>query len=35
VFPSREVQDVVLKGGLTPKSTGECFQRLDAVLASA
>lgn len=34
VFPSPEVRDVVMKGGLTPKSTSEFFDRLDAVLAS-
>lgn len=34
VFPSKDVRDVVMKGGLTPKSTSEFFERLDAVLAS-
>lgn len=33
VFPSQEVRDVVMKGGLTEKSTSEFFARLDAVLA--
>ena len=33
VFPSREVRDVVLKGGLTPKGTSEFYERLDALLA--
>ena len=32
VFPSREVRDVVLKGGLTPKATNEFYERLDEVL---
>lgn len=34
VFPSQEVRDVVMKGGLTPKSTSEFFERLDGLLAS-
>ena len=34
VFPSKEVRDVVLKGGLTPKGTSEFYERLDALLAS-
>ena len=33
VFPSREVRDVVLKGGLTPRGTSEFYARLDALLA--
>ena len=33
-YPSKEVRDVVLKGGLTPKGTSEFYERLDAVLAS-
>lgn len=34
VFPSQEVRDVVLKGGLTPKGTSEFYDRLDALLGS-
>ena len=34
VFPSQEVRDVVLKGGLTPKGTSEFYERLDALLGS-
>ena len=34
VFPSQEVRDVVLKGGLTPKGTSEFYERLDVLLAS-
>ena len=34
VFPTREVRDVVLKGGLTPKGTSEFYERLDALLGS-
>jgi uncharacterized protein YndB with AHSA1/START domain len=33
VFPTREVRDVVLKGGLTPKGTSEFYDRLAALLA--
>lgn len=29
VFPSQEVRDVVMKGGLTPKGTSEFYERLD------
>ena len=32
VFPSQEVRDVVLKGGLTQKGTDEFYDRLDALL---
>jgi uncharacterized protein YndB with AHSA1/START domain len=32
LFPSQEVRDVVLKGGLTPKGTSEFYQRLDVLL---
>jgi uncharacterized protein YndB with AHSA1/START domain len=32
VFPSQEVRDVVLKGGLTQKGTSEFYDRLDALL---
>lgn len=34
VFPSQDVRDVVLKGGLTPKGTSEFYDRLDALLAA-
>lgn len=34
LFPSQEVRDVVLKGGLTPKGTSEFYERLDRVLSS-
>ena len=34
VFPTREVRDVVLKGGLTPKGTSEFYDRLEALLAN-
>ena len=34
VFPTQEVRDVVLKGGLTPKGTSEFYDRLDALLGS-
>jgi len=34
VFPSQEVRDVVLKGGLTPKGTSQFYERLDALLAN-
>ena len=34
VFPSQEVRDVVLKGGLTPKGTSEFYERLEALLGS-
>jgi uncharacterized protein YndB with AHSA1/START domain len=33
VFPTQEVRDVVLKGGLTPKGTSEFYDRLAALLA--
>lgn len=32
VFPSQEVRDVVLKGGLTPKGTSEFYDRLEGLL---
>ena len=32
VFPSQEVRDVVLKGGLTQKGTDEFYARLDELL---
>ena len=35
VFPTKEVRDVVLKGGLTPKGTSEFYERLDALLRNA
>ena len=34
VFPTQEVRDVVLKGGLTPKGTSEFYERLDVLLGS-
>ena len=34
VFPSQEVRDVVLKGGLTPMGTSEFYERLDVLLGS-
>lgn len=34
VFPSQEVRDVVLKGGLTPKGTSEFYERLESLLAT-
>lgn len=34
VFPTQEVRDVVMKGGLTPKGTSEFYDRLDALLGS-
>ena len=34
LFPSQEVRDVVMKGGLTPKGTSEFYERLDALLGS-
>ena len=34
VFPSQEVPDVVLKGGLTVKGTSEFYDRLDVLLGS-
>ena len=34
VFPSQEVRDVVLKGGLTVKGTSEFYERLDSLLGS-
>lgn len=34
VFPSQEVRDVVMKGGLTQKGTDEFYARLDALLAN-
>ena len=33
-FPSQEVRDVVMKGGLTPKSTSEFYERLEGLLVS-
>jgi uncharacterized protein YndB with AHSA1/START domain len=33
VFPSQEVRDVVLKGGLTPKGTSEFYDRLEKLLS--
>ena len=35
VFPSQEVRDVVMKGGLTVKGTSEFYARLDELLAAA
>jgi uncharacterized protein YndB with AHSA1/START domain len=32
LFPSQEVRDVVLKGGLTPKGTSEFYDRLEGLL---
>lgn len=32
LFPSQEVRDVVLKGGLTPKGTSEFYDRLEVLL---
>jgi uncharacterized protein YndB with AHSA1/START domain len=32
LFPSQEVRDVVMKGGLTPKGTSEFYERLEALL---
>ena len=34
VFPSQEVRDVVMKGGLTPKGTSEFYDRLEELLGS-
>jgi uncharacterized protein YndB with AHSA1/START domain len=34
VFPTKEVRDVVLAGGLTPKGTSEFYDRLEALLGS-
>ena len=34
VFPTQEVRDVVLKGGLTPKGTSEFYDRLEALLSN-
>lgn len=34
VFPTKEVRDVVLAGGLTPKGTSEFYERLDALFGS-
>jgi uncharacterized protein YndB with AHSA1/START domain len=34
VFPSQEVRDVVMKGGLTAKGTSEFYDRLEALLGS-
>ncbi|HWI19304.1 MAG TPA: SRPBCC domain-containing protein [Vicinamibacterales bacterium] len=34
VFPTQEVRDVVLKGGLTPKGTSEFYGRLEELLGS-
>ena len=33
VFPTQEVRDVVLKGGLTPKGTSQFYDRLATLLA--
>jgi len=35
LFPTQEVRDVVLKGGLTLKGTSEFYERLDALLRHA
>jgi uncharacterized protein YndB with AHSA1/START domain len=35
VFPSQEVRDVVLKGGLTQKGTDEFYARLDELLKAS
>ncbi len=32
IFPTKDVRDVVLKGGLTPKGTSEFYERLDVLL---
>jgi uncharacterized protein YndB with AHSA1/START domain len=32
LFPTQEVRDVVMKGGLTPKGTSEFYERLEALL---
>ena len=32
VFPSQEVRDVVMTGGLTPKGTSEFYERLEKLL---
>ncbi len=34
VFPTKQVRDVVLAGGLTPKGTSEFYERLDVLLGS-
>ena len=34
LFPTQEVRDVVLKGGLTPKGTSEFYDRLETLLGS-
>lgn len=34
LFPTQEVRDVVMKGGLTPKGTSEFYERLEALLGS-
>ena len=34
LFPTQEVRDVVLKGGLTLKGTSEFYERLDVLLAN-
>jgi uncharacterized protein YndB with AHSA1/START domain len=34
VFPSQEVRDVVMKGGLTVKGTSEFYDRLEVLLGS-
>lgn len=35
VFPSQQVRDVVLKGGLTVKGTSEFYERLDMLLTES
>lgn len=34
VFPSQDVRDVVMRGGLTPKGTSEFYDRLEVLLDS-
>ena len=34
LFPTQEVRDVVLNGGLTPKGTSEFYERLDVLPAN-
>lgn len=34
LFPTQEVRDVVMKGGLTPKGTSEFYERLEELLGS-
>lgn len=33
LFPTQEVRDVVMKGGLTPKGTSDFYDRLETLLA--